>query len=65
MDYKNREQLNKERFDRLKDTISEYLDDDGGSSVEFLNDMEKALLEMSQYFRGRADAYSHVQEFFK
>ena len=54
-----------QRLERLKDTISEYLDDDGGSSQEFLDDLEKALLEMSQYFKGRLDAYTHIQEFFK
>ena len=54
-----------QRLERLKDTISEYLDDDGGSSQEFLDDLEKALLEMSQYFEGRLDAYTHIQEFFK
>ena len=54
-----------QRLERLKDTISEYLDDDGGSPQEFLDDLQKALLEMSQYFKGRADAYAHVQEFFK
>lgn len=54
-----------QRFERLKDTISEYLDDETGSSQEFLDDLERALLEMSQYFKGRVDAYTHVQEFFK
>ena len=57
--------LKEQRFERLKDTVSEYLDDEDGTPQEFLDDLEKALLEMSQYFRGRADAYTHVQEFFK
>lgn len=60
-----RQELKKQRFERLKDTISEYLDDEGQSSQEFLDDMQKALLEMAQYFKGRADAYTHVQDFFK
>lgn len=54
-----------QRLERLKDTISEYLDDEDSTSQEFLNDLEKALLEMSQYFKGRLDAYTQIQEFFK
>ena len=65
MDFQTRKTLKEQRFERLKDTISEYLDDEGQSSQEFLDDMERALLEMAQYFRGRADAYAHIQRFFK
>ena len=54
-----------QRYERLKDTISEYLDDDGQTSQKFLDDLERALLEMSQYFKGRVDQYAHIQEFFK
>ena len=54
-----------QRFERLKDIISDYLDDEDGTPQEFLNDLEKALLEMNQYFKGRLNAYTHIQEFFK
>ena len=57
--------FDQQRYERLKDTISEYLDDDGQTSQKFLDDLERALLEMSQYFKGRVDQYTHVQEFFK
>ena len=65
MDLHTVKSLEQQRYERLKDTISEYLDDDGQSSQKFLNDLERALLEMSQYFKDRADQYTHVQEFFK
>lgn len=65
MNFKPVKTFEERRFDRLKEIISEYLDDEDGSSHEFLDDLEKALLEMSQYFRGRVDAYTHVQDFFK
>ena len=62
----NREKtLEEQRFDRLKETVAEYLDDEDGSSTKFLDDLQRALLENSQYFAGRVDAYAHVQEFFK
>ena len=54
-----------QRYERLKEIVSEYLDDDGNSSTKFLDDIQKALLENIQYFQGRVDAYSHIQDFFK
>ena len=57
--------LDEQRYERLKETISEYLDDDGGTSSKFLDDLERALMENVQYFKGRVDAYAHIQEFFK
>lgn len=57
--------VDEQRYERLKETISEYLDDEGQSSTKFLDDLQRALLENSQYFKGRVDAYTHVQEFFK
>lgn len=65
MDLQTRNTLKEQRLERLKDSISEYLDDEGSSSQEFLDDLKKALLDMSQYFKGRLDAYTHIQEFFK
>lgn len=58
-------QFDDARYERLKETVSEYLDDDSGASTRFLDDLEKALLENVQYFKGRVDQYTHVQEFFK
>ena len=65
MDFQTSKTLKEQRLDRLKDSISEYLDDEGSSSQEFLDDLKKALLDMSQYFKERLDAYTHIQEFFK
>lgn len=59
------EMFKKQRYERLRDTLCEYLDDKGGSSTEFLDDLERALLENVQFYKGRVDAYTHVQEFFK
>lgn len=54
-----------QRYERLKEIISEYLDDDGNSATRLLDDLQKALLENIQYFQGRVDAYTHIQDFFK
>lgn len=65
MSFEPSKTFKEQRLDRLKDSISEYLDDETGTSQEFLDDLQRALLEMSQYFQGRVDAYNHIQEFFK
>ena len=56
--------LQDQRYDRLKEVISEYLDDDGGSAAKLLQDIERAALENSQYFVGRVDEYTHLRDFF-
>ena len=65
LNFEQRKDYEDKRYERLKEMLSEYLDDEGQSSAKFLDDLERALLENSQYFKGRADAYSHIQDFFK
>jgi hypothetical protein len=55
----------KERYEWLKEVIGEYLDDEGQSPENLLNDLRKALDENSAYFDGRAKAYQHIKEFFQ
>lgn len=57
-------QFNDARYERLKEVISEYLDDDGGTAAKLLHDLQRAALENSQYFVGRVDEYTHIQDFF-
>ena len=54
-----------QRYDRLKEVLSEYLDDDENSSTKFLDDLKQALLENVTYFQGRVDTYKNVQDFFQ
>ena len=54
-----------QRYQWLREVISEYLDAEGQSSSELLDDLQRALLENIQYFQGRVDAYTHIQDFFK
>ena len=59
-----KEQRLEARFGRLKDSISEYLDDSDGSADEFLTDLIKALIEGRKYFQERSDDYTKVIDIF-
>ena len=57
-------QFDNQRYERLKEVIAEYLDDDGGTASKLLHDLQRAALENSQYFVGRVDEYTHLQDLF-
>ena len=57
-------QFDEQRYERLKEVVSEYLDDDGGTATKLLHDLQRAALENSQYFVGRVNEYTHLQDFF-
>ena len=56
---------NKGRYEWLREVIGDYLDDEGQSPEDLLNDLRKALDENSAYFEGRAKAYQRIKEFFQ
>ena len=56
--------LNQQRFERLKEVLAEYLDDEGGTTSRLLQDLQRAALENSQYFVSRVDEYTELQDFF-
>ena len=56
--------LDQQRYERLKDVVSEYLDDEGGTTSKLLQDLQRAALENAQYFVGRVDEYTELQGFF-
>ena len=53
-----------QRLERLKDSISEYLDDSDGSADEFLADLKEALIVGRKYFQERNDSYTKVIDIF-
>ena len=53
------------RYERLKEIIAEYLDDEGDCPGRFLRDLRQALKHNSDYFYNRADAYATVLGAFK
>lgn len=64
LDPMTQKRLDEQRYERLKEVIAEYLDDDGGSAAKLLQDIERAALENSQYFVGRVDEYTTLRDFF-
>ena len=64
LDPMTQKRLDEQRYERLKEVVSEYLDDDGGTATKLLHDLQRAALENSQYFVGRVDEYTHLQDFF-
>ena len=57
-------QFDDERYERLREIVSEYLDDAGGTTAKLIQDLQRASLENSQYFVGRVDEYTQLQDFF-
>ena len=56
--------LDQQRLERLKEVVAEYLDDEGGTTSKLLQDLQLAALENSQYFVGRVNEYTELQDFF-
>ena len=54
-----------ERYEWFRELIGAYLDDEGQSPDDLLNDLRKALDDNSAYFEGRAKAYQRIKEFFR
>lgn len=53
------------RYDRLVDSIHEYLCDDEVGSKRFLQDLEKGCLELRGHYDNIIDNFTHIQDFFK
>ena len=64
LDPMTKKSFDDQRYERLKEVISEYLDDDGGTAGKLLHDLARAALENSQYFVSRVDEYTHLRDFF-
>ena len=56
--------LDQQRFERLKEVVAEYLDDEVCTTSKLLQDLQQAALENSQYFVGRVNEYTELQDFF-
>jgi len=52
------------RYETLREVITDYLDDSDGTAQSFLDDLKRGLQENVQYFQGRVDQYTQLQEFF-
>jgi hypothetical protein len=54
------------RYERLKETLDEYLGEDGtdSGSGPFLRDLQKACIELKYFHETCLDNYNHVHDFF-
>ena len=54
-----------QRYERLLESVDEYLSDADVGSRKFLDDLQKALLQLRQYHDNVVDGFTHVQDFFQ
>ena len=54
-----------QRYERLLESVEEYLSDSEVGSSKFLDDLQRALLQLRQHHDSVIGSYTHVQDFFK
>ena len=54
--------LEEQRYERLKETVDEYLSDEGSDPQILIRDVKRACAELKEYFEGRVAAYNTVEE---
>ncbi len=60
--FTRQENLDEERYERLKETVDEYLSDEGSDPQVLIQDVKRACSELKEYFSGRLEAYNTVEE---
>ena len=53
--------LDEARYERLKESIDDYLGDEGGKAETLINDIRRACRELKEYHQGRLEAYNAVE----
>lgn len=56
------DKFKEDRYERLKETVDEYLSDEGSDPQELIQDVRRACSELKAYFAGRVEAYNTVEE---
>jgi len=54
--------LDEQMYERLKETISEYLGDEGQDPQKLIDDVKRACRELKEYHEERLAAYNTVEE---
>lgn len=54
-----------QRYERLKETVSEYLDEGDGTAAQFVQDLQRTLLENCKYFSERVEQYNELLKFYQ
>lgn len=60
----NIKSYDEQRYERLLESVDEYLGDAEVGSKKFLDDLQKAILELRQHHDNIIDNFTHVQDFF-
>lgn len=61
----NIKSYDEQRYERLLESVDEYLTDTEVGSGKFLDDLQKIILELRQHHDNVIDNFTHVQDFFK
>lgn len=61
----NIKSYDEQRYERLLESVDEYLGDADVGSKKFLDDLQKAILELRQHHDNIIDNYTHIQDFFQ
>lgn len=59
-----KEALDEAMYERLKETISEYLGDEGEDPQRLIRDVKRACKELKEYHAERLAAYNTVEDSF-
>ena len=54
-------EIDEQRYERLKETISEYLGDEGENPSDLIRDVRRACKELKKYHAERLEAYETVE----
>ena len=63
--FTRKEELDEKRYELLKETVSEYLGDEGEDPADLIRDVKRACKELKEYHEERLNAYSTVEEALK
>ena len=58
-------ELDEARYERLKETVEEYLGDEGNDPNELVRDLKRACAELKEYHAERLAAFGTVESFLK
>lgn len=63
--FTRKDDLDEKRYEFLKETISEYLGDEGEDPKDLIRDIKRACTELKEYHSERLKAYNTVEDSFQ
>ena len=62
--FTRKNELDEQRYQGLKELVSEYLSDEGEDPQNLIRDVKRACSELKEYHAERLDAYNTVEASF-